>query len=282
MSETNPTADQAEYWNGRAGDRWVTWQDFMDRSLDGFGREVLRRAHVQTGERVLDVGCGCGATSLLLADAVGPSGKVVGVDISAPMLARARERAARVSNLSLLESDASVATFAEPFDLLFSRFGVMFFPEPHKAFAHLRGLLAPNGRLAFACWQSLRENEWGRAPLEAFASMFPITPPKDPFAPGPFAFASPDRVREILQHAGFQSIEIVPYAQPMVFSETGVDHAVDFAVNLGPAARFIAELDESNRPQVRDALRTLMSSRVKDGGRVEFDACTWVVTAVNG
>ena len=189
-------AGQIDYWNDEAGPKWVRLQELLDHQLADLGLFVVERAAPAAGERVLDIGCGCGASSLELAQRVGPKGSVLGVDVSEPMLARARERArhAGVDNLQFQRGDAQVTPF-EPgsFDLVHSRFGIMFFEDPPAAFANMRRALAPNGRVTFVCWQPLSENPWMRIPMAAALPHIELPPIPAPGAPGPFALGDDGR-----------------------------------------------------------------------------------------
>ena len=213
---TTPTVhdrntDQAAYWNGPAGRRWMDRQDTQDVLLAPISELLFDRAHPGKGERVLDIGCGCGATSIELARRVGPTGYVLGVDISEPMLGRARERAPADLPLEFVLADATVHAF-EPgrSDLLFSRFGVMFFADPAVSFANMRKALRTGGRLVFACWREPRKNPWMMIALQEAYKHVPRLPEMGPDDPGPFAFASEQRVRRILSEAGFSSIAMEP------------------------------------------------------------------------
>jgi SAM-dependent methyltransferase len=270
--------DQIDYWNGRAGNRWASEQETLDQSLAPFGNAAIAKAAVKSGDRVLDVGCGSGATLIALAEAVGASGSALGIDVSAPMLARAARRAATVANVKLLEADAAIHSFDAKHDLLFSRFGVMFFADPAAAFTNLRTALAPKGRLAFVCWRPLSENPWMSIPLEAAASVVGPQAPPLPDAPGPMSFAEPERVKKILTAAGFHKIEIEPFNADFVYSTRGLDFAVESTMKIGPAARAIAEAPEDEHAKARDALRAALSPHV-NGNVVALPAGTWIVTA---
>ena len=202
-------ADQVAYWNGPAGQRWAQRQAAQDVVLKPVADLVIDRAKLKPGERVIDVGCGSGATAIAFAREVAPSGHVLGVDISGPMLERARQSAPKDLPVDFVLADATVYPF-EPasFDVLASRFGVMFFADPALSFANMRKALRPSGRLAFACWREPRENPFFMAPLQAAYKHVPKLPQQGPEDPGPFAFASEARVRRILDAAGFTGIEM--------------------------------------------------------------------------
>ena len=185
-------------WNGENGRRWVENQDRLDRMLATYGQALGRAADPAAGDHVLDVGCGAGATTFDMAARVGPSGRVVGLDISAPLIGRALDLAAertarREGAVEFRLADAALADFAPDFDRIVSRFGVMFFDDPAAAFANLRGALKPGGRLVFVCWRGAAENDWTRLPMSAIRHLA-STPSPDPEAPGPFSFG--DRARD--------------------------------------------------------------------------------------
>ena len=232
-------ADQAAYWNGPAGQRWIGRQETLDIVLAPVSNVLLDRARVGEGMRVIDVGCGCGATTLELARRVGSSGSVLGVDISAPMLARARELAPPNLGVNFVNADATVHPF-EPgkADVLFSRFGVMFFAEPEVSFSNLRAALRRGGRLVFACWREPRKNPWMILPLQEAYKHVPRLPEVGPEDPGPFAFANETRVRRILNAAGFASIAIQPVELSLDLAVgKGLDGAVEAALSIGPVSR---------------------------------------------
>ena len=270
-----------EYWNGVASDRWVRFQEVMDRTLAPFGNAAMAAAGIAAGCRVLDIGCGCGGTSLALARAVGPDGRVLGVDISRPMLARARARQEAGGNLAFEEADAQRHRFeAGSFDVVFSRFGVMFFDDPTAAFGNLRAALAPGGRLAFVCWRSPRDNAWVQVPMGVMARHIPRPAPPEPGAPGPFGFADPARVEQILEAAGFADIEIREHDTPFVLDAGTLDDATTYFLSTGPSSRMLAEADPdtATRDRIVAELREELAS-LADGGRLALGAAVWIVTA---
>jgi SAM-dependent methyltransferase len=276
-------ADQAAYWSGQTGQRWVDRQETLDAVLAPILEIVLERAALVTGERVIDIGCGCGASVLALAERVGSSGKVTGVDISAPMLARARERIPAALPVELVNADATVHAF-EPgaADLLVSRFGVMFFADPVLSFRNLRKALRPGGRVAFACWRALADNPWVNVPLQAALQHVPPAPLPGPEEPGPFAFAREERVRRILGDAGFSAIgmEAVDVALDLAIGR-GLDVAVDSAFDAGPARRALEGQPPDVVANVARAVRTILEPYQR-GERVLLGGAIWMVTAVNG
>lgn len=275
-----PQADPRLYWNGPAGLRWVSEQAVLDRMLEPFGRATLARAAVATGERIIDVGCGCGTTTLLLAQATGPTGAVTGVDISAPMIAVAREALRGLPHVQLVEADATTLRLDAPADLLFSRFGVMFFPDPAAAFANLVSLLRPGGRLAFVCWRPLAENAWASVPFVAANRVVGNATPLDASGPGPFSFADPGIVRGLLEGAGLTDVALEGFDHGVVLGES-LDEAVEHALFAGPAARLLADADAATRARAREAVRTELAQRATQATNegVSLGAATWLVTA---
>jgi SAM-dependent methyltransferase len=280
MSESRaPNADQTTYWNEQGGLTWAELSALLDRQIEGVGRRAMEALAPRPGERLLDVGCGCGQTTLALAARVSPGGDVIGLDISRPMLEVARRRAAQdgVANIRFLEADAQTTAF-EPaaFDGVYSRFGVMFFADPEAAFRNLLGALKPGGRLGFVCWRSLAENPWMTAPLAAAAAhMPPGPPPSDPDAPGPFAFADAERGRRILAAAGFTDIELTPVQAPI--GGNSLPDSVTVALRVGPLGARLRENPEL-RPKVVEAVRDALAPSLRDG-EVWMAGAVWVVTA---
>jgi SAM-dependent methyltransferase len=274
----NTNVDQVAYWNGVPGERWARDQEVIDQAFAAFTSGLIALASPLPGQRVLDVGCGCGTTALLAADAVGDQGAVVGVDVSAPMVARARERSVGRTNITYALADAASHDFGTTFDVALSRFGVMFFARPDAAFEHIRGALRPGGRLAFACWRSAADNAWVRVPFEAAAPHLPPAPPQHPDEPGPFAFADGERVRRLVTGAGFSDVAVTPFDADVVLSRSGLDTAVRFAMSTGPTARAIRDAGDDAKDLVRQALETRFRPFVANE-QVTLGGAVWLVHA---
>lgn len=271
---------QIEFWNGPAGARWVEHQEASDRRLSTISDALMEFSAVKRGEGVVDIGCGCGETTFALAKAVGSSGDVLGVDISEPMLAVARARAeSSGSQIKFIQADAAHHAFEPRFDLVFSRFGTMFFAEPAPAFANIRTALRPGGRIAFVCWCTPAENPWITVPLDATSDLLPPQPPADPHAPGAFALADPDRVETILRAAGFSDIRIERLDTAMNLGSS-LDEAIEIVLSIGPLARIAVEVDEETRASIRARLlATLQNFADSDG--ITLPAASWLVGASN-
>ncbi len=272
---------QIAEWNGVLGQRWATLRREIDAIVAPFGAAALEAAAPRPGERVLDVGCGCGDTSVALARAVGPDGSVLGVDVSEPMLAVARERASSAPGLAFRHADASHADLPDDRDLLFSRFGVMFFERPDAAFTHLLQSLRPGGRCAFVCWRTPRDNPWAMAPLVAARAALGIVPePNDPLAPGPFAFADDARVGSILRSAGFTDIGIRRFDAAIALGATP-RLAAENAMRVGPLSRLVRDVGEARVPAILDAVERALARETTGDGEVRLNGSTWIVTALH-
>jgi SAM-dependent methyltransferase len=275
-------ANQAniDHWNSPLTRRWVTEQERLDRVFSRLDDVALARTALRAGERVVEIGCGCGASTLRCAELVGPGGSVLGVDVSRMMLERARERTQHLPHVKLLEADATDHAFAGDADLLYSRLGVMFFAEPEVAFANLRRALRPGGRLCFVCWRKPEDNPWYTVPVHAVASLvaLPAQPPEG--SAGPFAFAREAYVRGVLQAAGWRDIALETHDIALETSTAGLDEAVRFAFFAGPLARILSEAKapEALEPQLRAAVRAALASHVS-GDSVTLGAGLWIATA---
>ena len=279
-------AEMLKYWNEAAGPVWAEYEERLDAQLAPIGARGRERAALRSGERVLDIGCGCGATTLELAEETGPTGRVVAVDVSRPMLERARARAERAALHDRIEfrlDDAQTAAL-EPahYDVLFSRFGVMFFDDPVAAFANLRRALRPGGRLAFVCWQQREKNPWMVAPALAAAQHIAFPPAPPPHAPGPFAFGDIDRVRGILGDAGFSDFDAEAVNEPLRVGGDTVDEALELMLAVGPVGAALREAKptEAQRERVIAAVRGVLESFQTPRG-LEAMSGWWVVSARN-
>jgi ubiquinone/menaquinone biosynthesis C-methylase UbiE len=287
IEASGANAQQIEFWNGEAGSHWSERDNQMSAMLRPLGEEAIKRAAPEAGEWVLDIGCGCGDTTVELSTAVGSSGGVLGVDISAPMLVTANQKidilAEELRGATTFKlADASSHDFAPAaFDLLFSRFGIMFFADPAAAFANMRSALKPGGRLAFLCWGPVDQNDWIMVPMKAARAHLPPAESMDPRAPGPFAFADPDYVTDILQAAGFTDIEFETTEPTMKMGDGGsLDASVEFFMEMGPVSSGLVDQPESVRTAVRASVLAAITDRFLDG-YVELPGKCWLVTARN-
>ncbi len=282
MAESRANDEQIAYWNEKAGPKWVAMQERLDAQLASLEGALLERAALLPGERVIDIGCGCGSTTLEAAARVGPGGAVLGADISRPMLERARERAAAagLKNADFAEADAQVFPFAPgQADAVISRFGVMFFADPAAAFANIRRALTPAGRLCFVCWRPMSENPWMRVPLAAAAKHLELPPPPEPHAPGPFAFDDAEWVRSILDMAGYSSIQIDRHdARLPIGNSADIERSVDFAIDIGPVSSLLMGKGDDIRSAVRASIREALTPLLTPEG-VVADFATWLVSA---
>lgn len=273
------TLMQTDYWNGTAAERWIRYQRVLDRALDPFGVAALDALSLRPGQRVLDVGCGCGHTSLQLAERLGSDGYVCGIDPSIPMLEHARARAAGRSNIEFVAADAQQHRFETRFDHVYSRFGVMFFEDPTKAFRALRAALAPNGRVAFVCWREYARNPWGELPVKWAREVVPVAglePESD--APGPTSLANADRTAGILSAAGFKDIDMRSFEADVILSTSGLEDAVEFATAAGPAARALQQASAAEREQARAAIKRNLVRYLRED-TVALEGSAWVVLA---
>jgi SAM-dependent methyltransferase len=270
--------EQAAAWDGEEGARWAEDAERYDASVRGHTRRLLAAARIAAGERVLDIGCGCGESTREAARAADP-GPALGVDLSGPMLARARERARAegLTNVSFEQADAQVYPFEEQaFDLAISRFGAMFFGDPVAAFRNIGRALRPGGRLALLAWQELGNNEWLLAVRGALAAGRPL--PEPPVgAPGPFGLADPSAVRRSLASAGFEAVELAEVREPMWFGADAED-AFAFVSTIGPTRGLLGGLDDASAARALEALRATLAAHETAEG-VRFDSRAWLITA---
>ena len=269
-------AAQIDFWNATAGQSWAEFQTQLDRQLEPLGAEALRVLAPATGERIIDIGCGCGHTSFALAARVGASGAVLGVDISQPMLAVAEGRVTGAAAPAFRLADAQADDLGEAaFDGAFSRFGVMFFSDPVAAFTNIRRALKPAGRLAFVCWRRLGENPWMYVPMEAARPLLPPLAASDPTAPGPFAFADPARVRAILTEAGFGAIAIDAFDTRI--GSGGMEETLAICRRVGPLGAALREHPDHAEAVMGVVTEALGAYLTPEG--VLLPAAVWIVSA---
>ena len=259
---------QAEFWSELAP-TWLALEDQLEEVGGPPGTLAMDRLGLLPGQRVVDLGCGPGRTTLELAARVGPGGQVVGVDISAEMLARGRERAARLGagNVEFVHADAQVHDFGRArFDAAYSRFGVMFFSDPVAAFANVRRALRPGAALSFVCWQGVADNEWMLIPGAAAAEVTGTLPPMPgPDEPGPFSLADPGRVHAVLGAAGFGSVEVVPHADQVVISEDRIPEVALTSTRVGGVREALREADDQTRQRALAAIDEALRARLQAG-----------------
>jgi SAM-dependent methyltransferase len=287
QTNTIANADQIAFWNGPGGEQWAKGQESMDENLRPFAEAAIALAAPMDGESALDVGCGCGDTTLILSERLGLDGRAVGLDISGPMIARAKERAAAFETMGLpspkfLIGDASTHKFRAPnYDLLFSRFGVMFFDNPTAAFANMRKGLRSGGRTAFICWQPMAKNDFFLVPTAAALTVLPAPEPPTPNAPGPFAFGDNDRLNKILADAGFDSIQIESHFADMEVGEAdAIPDAAKTLTKSGPLTRLVADADEATTEKVLEAVESALANHISNG-KIKLGTQTWLVSAKN-
>ncbi len=281
VSEGNK--DQSEYWNSESGRKWVDHEDQLDKLLSSALEEVLQFADPMPGEKVLDIGCGTGASVLRLAKTVGVNGEVTGVDISAPLLDRARTRAEGLSQVKFMLADAQSYGFeTQAADLVFSRFGVMFFDDPTAAMANLRNAVRPGGRMAFISWRGMPENPWFRVPFEVAVARLGRPEMLDPHAPGPTAFKDINRVTGILEDAGWTEVSGVE-SDVTLFPPGDVTEVARLMCSVGPAIRVLRELGGSDADAAAiEAMCLKALAEFEVGGEVHIPARLNVFTALNG
>lgn len=261
-------ANQAEHeaWNGESGRRWTEDADGRDRVLAAVAEVLLGAAEPRTGERVLDIGCGCGATTLAAARLAAPAA-TLGIDISEPMLDVARQRAtaAGLDNVTFSVADAQTERLDEgAHDLAISRFGTMFFDDPGAALANIARALRRGGRLVIATWQPLLANEWLVVPGAALLD-FGELPESGGAGPGMFAQSDPALVVNLLDQAGFDHIDVQPITVPLRLGGD-LDAATTHLADVGPGRAVLATIPETEHPAALAAVRASLADHVTDDG----------------
>jgi SAM-dependent methyltransferase len=278
MNVTHGThGEQATLWNGSGGRSWVEAQELLDRIFQPFEDLLAEAVSTASAGRVLDVGCGAGATTLAIARLLGPKGGCTGIDISDPMIAAARARAERENTpATFIRANAQFHPFEpESFDMIVSRFGVMFFDDSVEAFANIRRAATDGAALRFIAWRSAAENPFMTAAERAAAPLLPDLPARQPDAPGQFAFADRDRVCSILEKSGWTGIDIQPIDVGCTLSE---NELVQYLTRLGPVGRVLQDADDTTRMRVIETVRAAFDPYVH-GNEVRFNAACWTVGA---
>ena len=282
MGGPAPEALKGEDWAGEMGERWLASLDRFEGMIAPIGAALLARADYQPGERVLDLGCGGGATTLAIAEVVGPQGTALGLDIAPMLIGRARQRAADAGSAArFVCADAATAQLAEqPFDRLFSRFGSMFFAEPVPAFVNLRTMLKPGARIDLAVWAHPRDNAWMMEVMGVVRAHVEV-PPAVPRAPGPFAFEDLGYLEELLAASGFAGMDVVAYEGEQAVGGPGAtpEEATNFVLASMAAGRILAEQGGTVLAAARADLTALFARHHRAGEGVMLGCKAWLVTA---
>ncbi len=277
--------EATEAWNGPLFDIWIEYRDVASTGLLGHGEAALAANPPHEGDRVLDIGCGLGDTTVRLAELVGAAGHAHGVDVAERMIETAVTEAAEagIENVSYATCDVERASFDQRFDYAFSRMGTMFFANPVAALRNVRTALAPGGQLNMVVWRRKLDNEFMHR-AELVVAEYLDEPEESDVprcGPGPFSMANADTVSDVLRHAGYEDIRLARQDLPYRVG-SDLEQAVAFNMALGPAAevlRMWGERVDEIRPKIADALRAALEDFVVDGGAVVAPASTWAVTA---
>lgn len=269
--------DQFDAWNGESGTRWTADADRRDQVLAPVADALLAAAAIRPGDDVLDLGCGCGATTLDAVSAVAPDGAACGIDLSAPMLELARGRGARLDRVEFVQGDAQTHPFTpSSFDVAISRFGTMFFADPVAAFTNIHRALRPGGRLCLATWRPLGDNPWlvvpGAALLGHVASL-----PSGEDGPGMFAQSDPAVVSELLTAAGYHDVSLEAVDVTFTLGAT-IDDAVDYLADTGPARRVLDDIPDDRRHAALADVRSVLADHADERG-VHLGGGIWIIGA---
>ena len=269
--------EQTALWNGSAGCAWIDAQELVDQVFRPIEDRLVEEVDARSASRVLDVGCGTGGTTLAVARHLGSKGYCVGIDVSEPMIAFARARAEREAPLArFIRADAQTYAFdAASFDMIISRFGVMFFDDPVRAFANLRNAATGNAELRLVAWRSAAENPFMTTAERAAAPFMPNIPVRQPDGPGQFAFADPQRVSGILERSGWTGIDLERLDVPCTFPEKEL---VGYFTRFGPLGRILPDVDEPTRKRAIATVRPAFDPYVH-GSEVRFTAACWMIRA---
>jgi ubiquinone/menaquinone biosynthesis C-methylase UbiE len=280
MPAPTPNPRGAEFWNSTMGHSWVSQQAAISDVFTSVTSVSLDAVAAKPGEHVIDIGCGTGDTLLAFAKIVGPSGSVLGVDVSVPMLGFAKHRAAEagLGNVTCALADATSYAFEPRWaDLVYSRFGVMFFDDPTKAFTNIRSGMKAGGRLVFVCFRSMPESPWFRVPIEAARPHVPPQPPVDPMAPGMFSLAREERLRGILNEAGFREMALKAIDVPIHGKDT--TQSMAFITQAGPLPALLENASDEQRTRATEAVRNALAANIGADGR-GLHVGLWLVSAL--
>jgi SAM-dependent methyltransferase len=282
ITADGPNGQEIEFWNGPQGQNWVTQNELTDLMYDPFGAMAVKRAALKSGERVIDIGCGCGKTTGRLVDLVAPKGHVTALDVSVPMLDVARKRTKSNSNLiEFFSADAATYSFeTESYDAVFSQFGLMFFHNPDAAFSNFFRALKPNGRLAFVCWRLPELNPWLMIPFEAVQKFIPDMPTPSPEIPSsPFTLAPAARTKKLLSDAGFIDVRLEEFNSPARMGRGDLDACLNFVADFSnPVATALRRTDPAMAPTVLEVVRVAVAP-YHNVDTLELPASAWIVSA---
>jgi SAM-dependent methyltransferase len=278
---TGSNEAQFEFWEDLAPG-WLASEGHTELVSASFGDAAMKCLALRAGERVIDIGCGAGTTTLALAKVVGPSGAAVGVDIAPAMVRAAQQNAAAagLEQATFATADAQVDDLGDSiYDAAYSRFGVMFFADPISAFANIRRSLRPEGALAFACWTNVFANEWMFVPGSAVVSVTGALPPMPGLGePGPFSLEDPRRLEAVLRDSGFTQIDVTPCEESIVIPPAEIDALVALSSRVGPVREALRTADEATASAIEQAVRKALSDRIEHD-QLTLGASALIVTA---
>lgn len=271
---------QLEHWNGPAGQKWVSYAAALDDLFAPLSSKLLETVAVQEGERILDIGCGSGAMTLEANRLAGERVSATGVDISAPLIQLAKDRAAAHGSPATFElADATTYRAAQKYDLVISRLGVMFFNDPVAAFSQIRKQAKSGGGLTFICWQALSANEWLSIPLQAAMPYFNETPQASaPNAPGPFSLAGKDQIAGLLSQSGWRDVSISALELPLTMPGEDANSSARLMIQMGPIAPIVQSQNLESEP-IELAVTQALKERTQPNGGIVMNSACWLVSA---